>query len=60
MGRVLGRATTFPGTDEREMSGGRRARGGSHLVKGNPQIDVHDLSRPIVHQNVGYMSIPKT
>lgn len=32
----------------------------AHLVKGDPEIDVDDLARPIVHENVGDVSIPQT
>ena len=38
------------------MNGGSICRG-AYLVKGDPEIDVHDLPRPIVHQTVGYVSI---
>lgn len=56
MGRVLGHAETCPGSDPHKMSGDQRTER-AYLVKGDPEIDVHNLPRPIVHQNVGYVSI---
>ena len=35
-------------------------RGVAYLVKGDAQVNVHDLARPIVHQNVGDMAVTQT
>lgn len=45
-------------TDARENEMAIDVQRDAYLVKGDPEINVYDLARPIVHQNVGYVSIP--